>query len=53
MAPRCGPLRLALQGRVRERQPGGSTMDTAWDKAKDVAHDAKNTAKDVAHDAKK
>ena len=35
-----------------ERQPGGSEVDEAWDKAKDVAHDAKNKAKDVAHDAK-
>jgi hypothetical protein len=27
---------------VKERQPGGSEVDKAWDKAKDVAHDAKN-----------
>jgi hypothetical protein len=26
---------------VRERRPGGSKVDEAWDKAKDVAHDAK------------
>jgi len=39
-------------GMVAARQPGGSTVDEGWDKAKDVAHDAKNKAKDVAHDAK-
>ena len=32
--------------------PGGSKVDDAKNKAKDVAHDAKNKAKDVAHDAK-